>query len=384
MALTPRERVLRAFDHEEPDRVPVFEPYGVLPPTADVVLGRPCVATSQIRGIKLFSGMGKDRYEETVRRDILDLVEKLGFDAGPLAAGAHYVPDSPPEMIDDNSWTIGGSIFRYLPDSGVTLEVDSHIKRGGMSALEEHVASMEEQSDEEIEEGVREHGVNDKLVSALRRMGLLLYTAGGTNPTTSSWVTLYLRSFHQRPDLARRFLGQATRRVALRGKVASDFGCELMFIGGDIAGNDGPMVSPNIFREFILPEMRAQADSLHKHGIFSVISSDGCLWPIIDDYLRNSGVDGMMEIQVTAGMDLDELKGRFGDRISFTGSVDCQYTLTTGAPRDAAHETRRAIDSLSPGGGHILCSSNSIHAGVKPGNYLAMLRTARRNGKYRP
>jgi uroporphyrinogen decarboxylase len=170
--------------------------------------------------------------------------------------------------------------------------------------------------------------------------------------------------------------------VASTGKVASDFGCELMFIGGDIAGNDGPMVSPRIYREFILPEMRAQAGSLHKYGIFSFISSDGCLWPIIDDYLVHSGVDGMMEVQVTAGMDLDELKERFGDRISFTGSVDCQYTLTVGTPGDAADETRRAIDSLSPGGGHILCSSNSIHAGVKPENYLAMLRSAKGYGKF--
>lgn len=35
----------------------------------------------------------------------------------------------------------------------------------------------------------------------------------------------------------RRYLKQMTRRAILTGKFASDFGAELMFIGGDIAGN---------------------------------------------------------------------------------------------------------------------------------------------------
>ena len=380
--MTPRERVLRAICHEEPDRVPVLEPYGVLPPTADVVLGRPCVANSGIRAVKLLAERGRERLENAVRRDWLELVKKLGFDAGPLASGYHYRPDNQPVLVDEHTWSIGGSQFRYVPESGVTLEVDSKIKRGGIPALEEQVKTMEGASDSEIEEGIREYGVDEAIASALEDMDLMPYTSGGTNPTTTSWVALYLRCFHQRPDLVRRFLRQQTRRVTVTGRVAADFGCELMFIGGDIAGNDGPMVSPKIYREFILPEMRAQADALHRCGIFSFISSDGCLWPIIEDYLINSNVDGMMEVQVTAGMDLGELKERFGERTCFAGSVDCQYTLTTGTPRDSSGETRRAISTLSPGGGQLLCSSNSIHAGVRPENYLSMLDAAGKYGKF--
>ncbi len=382
MTLTPRERVLRAICHEEPDRIPIFEPYGILPPTADAVLRRPCVATSAVRSVKLFADSGRVRLEEALRRDWLDLVGKLGFDAGPLTSGARYSPDSPPELIDENSWSIGNAVHRYVPESGVTLEIDSGIKRGGIPALEEHVTDMEEVSDEEIEECIREYEVDDALTLAWRKNGLLVYTSSGTNPTVSSWVALYLKCFHQAPDLIRRYLRERTRRVKVTGKVAADFGCELMFIGGDIAGNDGPMVSPRIYRDFLLPEIRSQARALHGSGIFCFISSDGSLWPIIEDYLVNSEVDGMMEIQVTAGMDLEKLKELFGERICFAGSVDCQFTLTGGDPWGATEETRRAIAVLSPGGGHILCSSNSIHAGVKPENYIAMLDAARKFGRY--
>lgn len=101
--MNSRERVLRAIVHEEPDRVPVFEPYGVLPPAADAVLGMPCVSTSHARAVKLFTKMGGERYEETVRRDWPQLVGNLGFDAGPFSSGARYRPDAAPKSIGQNT-----------------------------------------------------------------------------------------------------------------------------------------------------------------------------------------------------------------------------------------------------------------------------------------
>ena len=67
------------------------------------------------------------------------------------------------------------------------------------------------------------------------------------------------------------------------------------------------------------PEIRRKTWFLHKRGVFAFNSSDGNLWPIIDDYLIKSGVDDMMEIQTTAGMDLRFLKERFGAFICFQG-----------------------------------------------------------------
>jgi len=90
----------------------------------------------------------------------------------------------------------------------------------------------------------------------------------------------------------------------------------------------------------------------------------------------------MMEIQRTAGMDLERLKKLYGGRVCFIGSVDAQFTLVRGSVEQVELETREAIDILSPGGGHILSSSNSIHSGVKPANFLGMLKAARRFGRY--
>ncbi len=380
--LTGRDRVVRAICHEEPDRVPVFEPYGVLPPTADELLGRPCVATSNIRGARLFASRGPHRYSAVIRRDWHDLVRTLGFDAAPLAPGGHYTPKATPRMLGRYAWSVGDSVYRHHPDTMVTVEVDSKIRREGIPALEEHVKGMEEETDDEIEEAVMDSQIDEELSKTWQRLGVLIYAGSGTVPVGASWIAIFLKCFHLNPRLIRRYLRQRTRRAVIMGKVAADLGVELMFIGGDIAGNDGPMISPEKYRRFLLPEMKAQADAMHRRGIFAFISSDGNLWPIIEDYLIGSGVDGMMEIQVPAGMDLGRLKELYGGGICFAGSVDAQFTLVRGGVKEVERETRGAIDILSPGGGHILCSSNSIHSGVKPANFLAMLKAARRFGRY--
>lgn len=376
------DRVLKGILHEEPDRVPVFEPYGVMPPTADIVLKRRCIATNEARAVDLFMKRGIEAYREAIRRDWYELVRRLRFDAGPITLGTHYRPELPPRRIDEVTWSVGSSVYRHDPETGVTLEVDSDIKRGGIEALKDHVRELEDETDGEIDESVRNFLVDEEMARLWRRLDVLIYASAGTIPVGVSWFPTFLKAFYVNPQLVKRYLNERTRRVLRLARIASDLGAKLMFIGGDIAHNHGPMVSPKQYREFILPEMRAQTECLHKLGLYAFISSDGNLWPIIEDYLVNSGVDGMMEIQVTAGMDLEKLKSLFGDRICFAGSVDCQFTLVHGSLREVEEETRRVIGVLSPGGGHILCSSNSIHSGVKPRNFFRMLETARRYGIY--
>jgi hypothetical protein len=47
-----------------------------------------------------------------------------------------------------------------------------------------------------------------------------------------------------------------------------------------------------------------------------------------------------------------------------------------------AAQTRAVINAAGHGGGFLLSTSNSVHPGVKPEYYLAMLETARLMGTY--
>ncbi len=81
-------------------------------------------------------------------------------------------------------------------------------------------------------------------------------------------------------------------------------------------------------------------------------------------------------------MDIRVVKERYGDKLFLIGNVDCSYTLSLGSVLEVEKETTEVIRKASPGGGHILSSSNSIHNAVKVENFLAMIKTARKYGRY--
>lgn len=64
------------------------------------------------------------------------------------------------------------------------------------------------------------------------------------------------------------------------------------------------------------------------------------------------------------------------------GNVDCAQILQCGSPEEVAEETKRCLREGAPGGGYILSSSNSIHSKIPARNFLVMLGTARKFGRY--
>jgi len=103
--------------------------------------------------------------------------------------------------------------------------------------------------------------------------------------------------------------------------------------------------------------------------------------PIID-MIIDSGIDCLDPLDPVAGMDLGDVKRKYGSRIALKGNVDCSHLMTLGTPDEVAAATRQALAVGAPGGGYILSSSNSIHSSVKPENYMAMLRTVQEHGSY--
>ena len=79
---------------------------------------------------------------------------------------------------------------------------------------------------------------------------------------------------------------------------------------------------------------------------------------------------------------MSAMKTRYGDKVCLKGNVDCTGALCDGTPEEVEDEVRQCILAGGACGGLILSSSNTIHRGVKPDNYRAMLRAARRYGSY--
>lgn len=162
--------------------------------------------------------------------------------------------------------------------------------------------------------------------------------------------------------------------------MAGDQGADVIILEGDLAFNISTLMSPDQYRKFVKPYHAEIVSFCHDRGMKAVKHSDGNLWPILDD-LVEVGFDGIHPIQPQC-MDIKEAKDRMKGKAAVVGNIDCSFLLPFGTVEEVEKAVRETIEVAAPGGGYILSSSNSIHPGCKPENYIAMVRAARQYGAY--
>jgi len=167
-------------------------------------------------------------------------------------------------------------------------------------------------------------------------------------------------------EMMRRFFAQAGKSL------------DLVFISDDIAGQKTLLMSPKLWKRHLEPRLRRWCELIHAHGLRVFYHTDGAarrlLGPILD-----CGVDVLNPIQhVCPGMDMEELKREFGQRVIFHGGVDNQFALPRGTAEDVRREVRRCLETLGAGReGFICCSCHNVQAGTPIENILAMIETVR-------
>lgn len=342
--MTSRQRVLSALTHQAPDRTPIFE-YVLQPPVADAVLGR-----EYVYGARLPPLIKEQGWEKALRRqatDIVALAKALGHDL-------LYLPPNPPPPPPAT-----GAAPRPpeapLEDPGEEMARRVERAEAGFAPLRDEVFMIYRLVREEME-----------------RVGLdlpILAPAYGHGVWTD---TVLMQAMVLAPDAVRRHFAVATRRTMGMVEKYAELGIEMIGVGGDFAGNRGPMISPRAYKEFIVPEVRRLSRRVHEAGKVAVNASDGDLWSVIDDFLLGCEVDGYIEIDLRAGMDLGRLRERFGDRITFFGNLDCANVLSFGTPEQVKRDTIECLRQGGDKGGHILCCNNAITESIPVANYLAI------------
>ncbi|MGQ9596150.1 MAG: uroporphyrinogen decarboxylase family protein [Thermoproteota archaeon] len=187
--------------------------------------------------------------------------------------------------------------------------------------------------------------------------------------------------YHRNKDFVHRLseiISEYKRRVIER---AIKIGADVVLTGDDYANRMGPLMSVKQFEEFVLPYLKKAVQTAKGLGVPFIKHTDGNLWPIMD-MIIDSGIDALDPIEPIAGMDIGEVKERYGKRIAVIGNVDCSYTLPLGTEVEVEEAVKETIAKASPGGGHIMASSNSIHPAVKPSNYMLMIKLTKEYGRY--
>lgn len=190
----------------------------------------------------------------------------------------------------------------------------------------------------------------------------------------------FLMDFILNPGFARELMRMTTDYILEAVDRAFDKGADWLLLDGDLAFNAGPLMSPAHYREFIGPRHREIADLVHRRGSKIVKHSDGNLLPLFPGLLA-AGMDGVHPLQ-PQNMDIGQVKKDYGDRLCLVGNIDCSFLLVSGTESEIRQNVRDTIRIAAPRGGYIISSSNTIHPGVKPENYLAMARAAREFGRY--
>ena len=160
---------------------------------------------------------------------------------------------------------------------------------------------------------------------------------------------------------------------------------DVIMIGDDLAGQTGPLFNPDCYRQIVKPRHRRLVQYIRSRTRAKVwYHTCGSCFDFIPDLLDN-GIDILNPVQIGADrMDPDELKTRFGTRLTFWGgAVDSQHVLPTAGPEEVAEHVRRNLLTFMPGGGYVFNNVHNIQADVPVENIVAMYDAAYEYGFYR-
>jgi hypothetical protein len=385
--MNSKERVKLAFAHQEPDRVPIFE-LTIDNPTAKYVLGREnlCGFGGTARGAKQNEALINGHfsaYQQQRIADEIELWQALDLDVYP---NAYPVMKNPlvPEQIAPHTWRFTDPmtgrwvITKHNVSSDTYDQVDSTFRQEGLDALRSYVGAMESTTPSladwdftPVKTLVRELG-RDRFV-----MGVADVEIG----STWDWAEHFLTGMILDPDLIHRYLDGRLRVTLMLLEESLKLGVDGIHGGYDWASARGPMFSPRHFETFVFPRLQQITDLCHQYSVPYVKHTDGNVNKLLDGMIV-AGVDGFQAIEPGAKMDIAQIKQSHGDRLTLIGNVDCSTVLVNGPIEAVQAQTEKTIKAAAPGGGFLLSTSNSVHPGVKPEFYLAMLETARAVGVY--
>jgi len=360
-----RQRVALALDHREPDRVPIDY-----------------WATSTVNA-RLRDHFGLSTQEE--------LLEHLDVDFRYIDGPRYVGPE--PDVHED------GSIEDHWGVPRVRVEVGS----GAEESVYREVLDFPLRDARSIDE-VRDYPKWPSLdwfdydcvagqVAEARRTGkVVVFMGDRMNRCAQLKPAMYLRGIDQilldvalSPDIAEyifRRIAAFYLEYARRTLEAAGGGIDVLMMGDDFGTQKGLFMSPQMWRRFLRPGFKAFIDLGREYGSKVAHHSCGSIKPIIPDLIE-CGLDVLNPVQPDVGdMDRAELKRRFGDRLSFLGSISIQRTLPFGTPDDVRSEVRERMETLAPGGGFIFCTAHNIQADTPTENILALFEAYRTFGRY--
>ena len=398
--MTSRERILAALNHREPDRVPLdFSGHrsSGIAPLAYLRLRRTL-------GLKEVPLRVYDPIQQLaiVDEDVLDL---LGVDTVELGRGfalndadwADWVlPDGTPCRMPvwaipergDREWllrTPGGVSLGRMPDGAMYFDqclwplLESGDQRPLDDAMRECLWTAVPSPPGPLASGGatlaagarRLRDSTSRAILALfggnlLEMGQFLYRMDRFMEMLAG-EPLRVHAFLDR--LLEMHLGNLERFLGAVGPFI-----DVIVFGDDLGGQNGPLLSPRMYREFFKPrhsQMWRRAKQLADVKV--MLHCCGAVRPLLPDLIE-AGLDAINPVQISCrGMDAAGLKRDFGgDLALWGGGCDTQRVLPFGTSEAVREHVSQQVRILAPGGGFVFQQVHNIQANVPPENIFAM------------
>jgi len=336
--MTGRERMIAALRREEPDRIPTLE--WIISPKV----------------IRAMTGQDSE----------IEFIRSLGLDA--IAIGTNMKKEKVDDRHFRDEWGITRVSYDDYPNAvGFPVQDESDLKK---------ITVPDPDADyrfDDIRAAMDELEGEKSVVIRLRDVF--------SQPRDLMGFENFLMGFYTQPDLVSRIMEMSVDYNSRLAVNAKSVGGEIIVVGDDIADSSSLLLSPELYREMVKPHFNKLIRKFKELGLYVIKHTDGNIMDVMDD-LIDSGIDCLDPIDPLAGMDIRAIKEKYGSKVCLKGNVDCVSTLVDKSPEEVIAETKQCILDASVGGGHIISSSNSIHAGINPKNYRVFLEAVEEFGHY--
>ena len=147
---------------------------------------------------------------------------------------------------------------------------------------------------------------------------------------------------------------------------------DMAFYGNDMGTQRSLLFRREMFQEFYVRPFRKMVDQAKSFGLKVMMHSCGAVSEIIPDIIA-CGFDALDPVQYTAeGMAPKRLKEKFGNNITFHGCISAQKVLPLGTPDEVREHVKEVCGIMRPGGGYIFTSDQAITSDSPVENVLAM------------
>lgn len=198
-------------------------------------------------------------------------------------------------------------------------------------------------------------------------------------PNGQNMMDLVIRLTETPEEVKAELDANATSTIEYARKMV-DAGVDAFLMCADYCFNDGPFLSPRMFREFVTPYLASVIAAMREMGAYTIKHTDGNIMPILDQ-LVECEPHALHSLDPMAGVDLKLVKQMVGDKVALCGNVSCAI-LQTGTVEEVVADSKRALRDGMPGGGFVFCTSNTPFIGMPLENYLAMLDVRKQLGRY--